>query len=209
MKNDCLLHFKNPYQFKNFIFELGIYNGWRIDCGLMNNRGKNIESRGYTKILRKLFEENKLFRKQVSIAEIVSFLDTFVHLERVLNLLISKEEQNIIKEIEILFEYKIEMSKMSRVDCIIKYKDRICLFELRTVDSFNKLKTAYDKKRIELMIYKDMMLNYMDKIDKIVVLPLIGLYEYKDKKLNQEFYENNLKNAEFACEYIQRYILQK
>jgi len=209
MKNDCLLHFKNPYQFKNFIFELGIYNGWRIDCGLMNNRGKNIESRGYTKILRKLFEENKLFRKQVSIAEIVSFLDTFVHLERVLNLLISKEEQNIIKEIEILFEYKIEMSKMSRVDCIIKYKHRICLFELRTVDSFNKLKTAYDKKRIELMIYKDMMLNYMDKIDKIVVLPLIGLYEYKDKKLNQEFYENNLKNAEFACEYIQRYILQK
>lgn len=208
MEKDCLLYFKNPDLFKSFIQEFDIMHGWKIESGLMNNRGKAIEDKLYTKKLRDLFSERDLFRKKVSVAEVVSWLDTFVHLDRIINFLKDRIEYSIYKDIEIVIEYVIEMSKMSRVDCIIKYESRICLIEFRTVNKFDRMKAAFDKKRIELMIYKDLMLNYLEPPTKIVLLPFIGLYEYKEKQIAQKHYENNVKNAQFASNYISRYILE-
>ena len=207
MKDESLIHFNNPMKYNNFIEELDIYNGWQIESGLMNDRGEKIRNKSYSVKLRKLFNDKKMFRKSVSISEIVTWLDSFVHIDRILTLLRINFDTEILNEIEISFEYIIEMSKKSRVDCIIKYKNRYCLIEFRTVNKFERMKAAYDKKRIELMIYKDMMENYMPIDSKIIVLPFIGLYEFEEGKLIEKHRINNIKQAQFASEYIDKYLV--
>lgn len=209
MKRDCLLHFENADKFREFIFEQNICNKWKIQKGLMNTRGSAISEKRYCIELRRIFDEKKLFYKKVSVAEIVSWLDTFVHLNRVFDYIESKHGSIVSNSFEILIEYKIEMSKMSRIDCIIKRNSKYCLIELRTVNGFERMKSAFDKKRLELMIYKDLMLNYIDPASKIVVLPFIGLYEYCGGEKIVGFYNNNIKQAEFCCDYISRFVLDK
>ena len=209
MEDKTLLYFRNPYQFKNFIIELGVYNGWKIESGLMNDRGAAISNRGYSKRLKEIFAEKKLYHKNVSVAEIVSWLDTFVHVDRILGELISNQDDSVIQNIEVYIEYKIEMAKLARVDCMFKFGKKYCLLEFRTVNKFERMKSAYEKKRIELMIYKDLMENYIEHPAKIVVFPFIGLFEYDENRLVKEHYENNVKTAKYAAEYISKYILKK
>lgn len=207
MKNNSLIYFKNPQEFDVFINDMDIYNGWKIESGFMNDRGEKIRNKSYSVKLRKLFNDKEMFRKSVSISEIVTWLDSFTHITRILTLLRLNFDADVIKEIEISFEYVIEMSKKSRIDCIIKYRDRLCLLEFRTVSKFEKMKTAFDKKRIELMIYKDMMGNYMPEKYKIIVLPFIGLYEYEEEKLIEKHKTNNINQAKFASQYIEMYLV--
>lgn len=209
MENNCLLSFDNPRQYREYLEEIGIYGYWRISSGLMNDRGKLIEEKSYVNILRKIFFDNHLYYKQVSIAEIVSWLDTFVHLNRILNHLIVEQPIEIVSKIQIIIEYKIEMAKLARVDCIIKYNNKYCLLEFRTVNKFEKMKSAYEKKRLELMIYKDLMENYIEYPAKIVVFPFIGLYEFDQNKRVNSHIENNKKTAKYASDYITRYVLNK
>ena len=82
MKNDSLFYFNNPNDFKKFINSLNIYNDWKIGKGTMNSRGESIRNKGYTNFLRDKFNSKRMFRRSVSISEIVSWLDSFVIMRR-------------------------------------------------------------------------------------------------------------------------------
>jgi len=157
MKQDALGYFKNPKQYNEFVDSLDIYNGWKITKGLMNARGEIIRHKSYANQLRRMFSLKKAFRREVSISEIVSWLDSFVIMSRVIDNLkksISNEEYD---KIEIYFEYIIKMSKKMRIDFIIKYNESLLLLEMRMVDNFKKIKGTWTKKKSELLIYKELI----------------------------------------------------
>ena len=208
MKNKSLLYFSNPVEFINYINQIEIYKEWKIESGYMNDRGSKITESKYFRDMRWLFDEKNIFRKKVSIAELTTWLDTFIHLERILTLLIANYPNKILSKIEISFEYVIDMSKQSRVDTIIKFNNNYILFEFSTVSNFTKMKSAFDKKRLELLLYKDMMANYIDYPSKLVLFPFIGLYEFNNSVLEDKHYQNNKKQAAYAYEYIKKYVLK-
>ena len=207
MEKSTLLYFGNPIKFVEYIQKFDIYRSWKIEKGLMNDRGLKVDGSEFSVELRRNFEEKNMFRKKVSIAEMTTWLDSFVHLERLCNLMIANFSKDQLNQIEVGFEYVVKMSKKSRVDVVIRYKSKYCLFEFSTVNSFYKLKPAYDKKRLELMIYKDMMHNYIEFPSKIICYPFIGLYEYERGNRNEKFYNNNINNITYAYEYLKEFLL--
>ncbi len=206
-ENNAMLYFKGISGFKKYLKEINVYGGWKIESGLMNDRGKLIDKKNYVAKLRNQFNKKKLFYKSVSISEIVTWLDTFVHITRIIEQLEYEIEKSILNQIEIIFEYVIEMSKMARVDVIFKYKYKMCLMEFSLVNGFNRMRRAYEKKRIELMIYKDLMRNYISEEYKIIVFPFIALFEYSDKTDILKHIESNEKQACFAAEYLAKYVI--
>ena len=207
MNKSTLLYFGNPIEFVNYVHQFETYRNWKIKKGLMNDRGLEIEGTEFSVEMRRIFKEKEMFRKKVSIAELTTWLDSFVHLERLCNIMIANFNNNQLNQIEVGFEYVIEMSKKSRVDVIIKYKNKYCLFEFSTVNSLYKLKPQFDKKRLELMIYKDMMQNYIEHPSKIICYPFIGLYEYDGKRRVEKYYQNNINNISYAYEYLKKFLL--
>jgi hypothetical protein len=205
---NCLIYFRNPGEFLDFETSLGVYNGWKIASGLMNTRGEAVRNKFYTIRLRQMFNDNNLFRRQVSIAEIVSWLDTMIHLKRIVKALFQRLCKEKYLKLEIIFEYVIEHSKKSRIDVVFKYDSNYCLFEFRTVDDFKKIKSNFDKKRIELMIYKDMLQNYIEYPSKIIVFPFIGLFEFKNNSMVNAHIDYNIKQVEFTCDYITSFLIK-
>lgn len=208
MKGNKFIEFKGVFEFENFIKRLNIYGDeWRIESGLLNERGNKVKNKRYFTKLRSTFDNTGIFRKKVSIAETISWLDSFTHVMRIIKLLKLKHGVDILNDIEIILEYVIEMSKMSRVDVIFKYQKKICLFEFTTVNKFERMKRAYQQKRLELLIYKDLMLNYLTSDIRIFVFPFVGLYEYFNNTRVESHYFNNVKQAEFATEYISKFLI--
>lgn len=210
MIGEKFLEFNGVYAFEEFVKELHIYNNeWKIRDGLLNDRGKAVQNRRYFKVLRDRFDSLNLFHMKVSLAETVSWLDSFTHVQRIIGKLKETESKANLNEVKILFEYVIEMSKSSRVDVIFKFKNRLCLLEFSTVNKFERVKRAFQQKRVELMIYKDLMLNYLPEDSRIIVLPFIGLYEYHKRHRVESHYYNNVKQAEFAAEYISKFLINE
>lgn len=206
MINSSLLYFKGPKKLIDFIHQFEVYKNWKIQNGIMNDRGYDAQDSDFFIQMTKLFADKEMFHRKVSIAELTTWLDSFVHLERLCNLLLANLSMDILDEIEIAFEYIVEMSKKSRVDVIFKYRNRYCLFEFTTVNSFGRIKTAFDKKRLELIIYKDMMQNYIDYPSKLICYPFVGLHEYVGDHRRDSFYENNIKNISYAYEYLKKFL---
>ncbi|AIO18182.1 hypothetical protein KQ51_00280 [Candidatus Izimaplasma bacterium HR1] len=206
MEKESLLYFKSPKELSNFISELNVYNGWKIQEGIMNERGKLIEDKIYTRMLRELFREKNFFRRNVSLAEIISWLDNLTLIQRLLNKLEVAIPSGKFNDLEISVEYMIQMSKRMRVDYVIIYKKNILLLELRTVSSFNKVRPTWEKKFHELLIYKELMSYYIKDFD-IKCYALIPLYEYSNKIRKEKHIDNNDKQLDYLVEYISRYII--
>ncbi len=208
MKQDALGYFKNPKQYNEFVDSLDIYNGWKITKGLMNARGEIIRHKSYANQLRRMFSLKKAFRREVSISEIVSWLDSFVIMSRVIDNLkksISNEEYD---KIEIYFEYIIKMSKKMRIDFIIKYNESLLLLEMRMVDNFKKIKGTWTKKKSELLIYKELISNYIED-KRILTYAFISLYEYNGKEKDLAHVKYNNDQAQYLAEYIRKFIINR
>jgi len=208
MKQDALGYFKNPKKYNEFIDSLDIYNGWKITKGLMNARGEIIRHKSYANQLRRMFSLKKAFRREVSISEIVSWLDSFVIMNRVIDNLkksISNEEYD---KIEIYFEYIIKMSKKMRIDFIIKYNESLLLLEMRMVDNFKKIKGTWTKKKSELLIYKELISNYIED-KRILTYAFISLYEYNGKEKDLAHVKYNNDQAQYLAEYIRKFIINR
>ncbi len=209
MKNDALAFFKEPNDFNRFIYQFDIYNGWKIGKGTMNSRGELIRNKSYTRNLKKLFSDKNAFRREVSISEIVSWLDSFVILMRVIEKLrINLSSEEFVK-VKIYFEYIIKMSKKMRVDFIIEYEDTLLLLELRMVNNFRKIRGTWSNKKGELLIYKELMNNYIDDKFKILTFAFISLYEYEGREeiIAHSHYNNN--QVSFLVEYIQKFMIKR
>ncbi len=206
MKDDSLLYFDSPVTFFEFLEELGINEKWRVQEGLMNERGKRIEQKSYTLYLRQLFTERGFFRRLVSLAEVVSWLDNLVLISRFLRKLQYTISHSDFIQIEISIEYMIHMSKKMRIDYVFKYRHNILLVELRTVNSFSKVRSTWNKKFQELMIYKELMSYYLHDYN-FRVYALIPLYEYVKGRVVQKHYQNNENQLDYLCKYTQKYLI--
>lgn len=205
MINDTLLYFSNPQEFFDFVYSQKIDDGWRIYSGMMNSRGKSIKEKPYTKLLADTFNAKGFFRKKVSVAEIVSWIDNFLYMQRILQQIKKDIGDNLYDQIEIFFEYKIIMSKNMRIDFIIKYNDKLLLLEFRTLDRFEKIRSAWDKKKLELIIYKELMQNYIqDK--KFLTYAFIGLYEYEHSKIVSKHKDYNLNQVKYLSKYAKLFM---
>jgi hypothetical protein len=208
MKNNTLMFFDNPSEFLVFLHELDLYYEWRIQKGLLNDRGKSIENKNYVVRLRNLFDNRDFFRKKVSIAEIVSWLDTMSIMKRLMISLQQSTTKEQYTSMKIYIEYVIEMSKKMRIDYLLEYEDKILLLEFRTVSKFEKIRPTWQMKFHELLVYKELMSYYLTT-KKIFVYSFVCMYEYDGSNLiiKQRQYNNN--QIAFLTEYLKRYIFTK
>ncbi|MFK5883987.1 MAG: hypothetical protein QM489_06610 [Candidatus Izemoplasma sp.] len=207
MKNESMLYFSNLNDFSNFVYALDIYNGWRINSGILNSRGEKIRDKEYTKKLRKIFNDKKLFRRSVSISEIVSWLDSYL----IINRFIFELQKNILPidfdNFQIYCEYKINLSKMRRIDFILAYQNKVLLIEFRLTDKFSNLSNNWNKKMLELIIYKELLSNYLDSKTKIYLYAFISLPEYRDKEKLVKHIEYNNNSINHMVQYVIEYML--
>lgn len=209
MKNESLFYFNNPSDFLKFLSTLDIYNNWKIGNGTMNSRGESIRHKGYTNYLREKFNNKRMFRRSVSISEIVSWLDSFVIMRRFIDKLRNSIKKSEFNEIEIYCEYMIKMSKKMRVDFIIKYKNIVLLIEFRMVNKFTKIKATWNKKKLELLVYKELLENYTNDDIKILTFAFISLYEYDGRELDNIHLNYNNNQIDFLIDYFVEFVIKK
>lgn len=206
MRENSLIYFENPSQMMDFIDSLEIYNGWRIESGLLNDRGKLIEDKQYTKMLRDSFAKKGFFRKRVSLAEIVSWLDNLILIRRLFLDLKKQIPLKVFESMKISVEYMIEMSKKMRVDYLISYNNKVLILELRTVNSFSRIRSTWEMKFSELKVYKELMSYYMcDK--NFYLFALIPMFEYDDNKKVPKNINYNNNQIKYLSEFIKKYLI--
>lgn len=207
-KNNSMIGFDSPGEFYDFYTSLGILHEWKIVTGKMNDRGSRIENRGYTHKLRHLFKEKNLFRRMVSIAEIVSFLDEYHLLRRILHRLKDQLSEEQYTSLKIFLEYKIPYSKNRRVDIIFQVDQKLLLFEFRLSSTFPNQSAMWQKKELELVIYKELMMNYLPQEYKIFLYAFIGMPEYDLGKKIEKHIMYNETNIDFFVDYLITYLFE-
>lgn len=205
MKEDSLFYFSSPSEFKSFAYDLNIYNGWSLQKGLLNDRGRKIRNKVYTNRFIDIFEKKGFFRKKVSLAEIVSWLDNISVILRILERLEKELTIEMYQSIYIVMEYRIKLSKNMRIDFILGYKGRMILLEMRTLCGFEKIRQTWQKKFYELMIYKELLSYY--RTEKIIIYSMIILYEYDGKSRVEKHYDYNCNQIIHISRYINEYLL--
>ena len=209
MREDSLLYFDNPDEMIIFIDKLDIYNGWKISKGTMNERGELIRNKAYSKLLRNIFSDKEAFRRKLSISETVSWLDSFEIMRRVILELRQNISKDIYTNIGIHFENIIKMSKKMRIDFIFEYNNQILLLEFRMVNDYTKIRSTWSKKKGELLVYKELMCNYIDDKVKILTFAFISMYEYENRNKIASHVNYNNNQVSFLVEYIQKFMINK
>ena len=101
-----------------------------------------------------------------------------------------------------LMEYVIKHSKLMRIDFIILYENRILLIDFRLVDDFNKVKSTWSKKKQELLVYKELLQNYIHSDYDVYTYAMIIMYEYVGNSGNQKHIKFNNDQIEHLALYI-------
>lgn len=208
MDNNAMIYFENVNKFYEFYKQLDIYGTWKIYSGKLNDRGSKIYSKSYTKKLRTIFNEKQLFRRNVSIAEIVSWLDNYIIILRLFNYLENKIDDDIILKMSILLEYKINYSKNRRIDMILCYKEKILLVEFMLSSRFPNISNVWQRKEMELIIYKELISNYIKNKD-IIIYAFIAMPEYDNTGEIEKNIKYNTQNIYYFGDYIIEYLLDE
>lgn len=208
MNNNAMIYFKNAKKFYDFYKQLDIYGTWKIYAGKLNDRGSKIHGKSYTNKLRLIFNEKQLFRRNVSIAEIVSWLDNYIIILRLFNYIENKTNNNISSNISILLEYKIKFSKNRRIDMILRYKNKILLVEFMLSSRFPNISNVWQKKEMELIIYKELLSNYI-KNNEIIIYAFIAMPEYNNTGKIDKNIKYNAQNIAYFGDYIIEYLLDE
>lgn len=201
-KKNAMLSFEKLQDFGAFYKTLKVQGRWKIQTGKMNDRGKVIENNYYAKVLRKIFMDKQLFRRNVSIAEIISFLDEYVFIERIINDLSKKACETIFSKIKLHLEYKIPFSKNRRIDMIFEYNKKILVVEFRLSMDFPNQSAMWLKKETELIIYKELLSNFIGEDYKILLYALIGMPEYHQNNIIEKNVVYNTTNVQFFTDYL-------
>ncbi len=208
ISDNSMLDFSNLNDFLSF-YERVLNTRWNIQTGDFNTRGKEIYNKPYTEKLRLLFHEKKLFRRTVSIAEIVSWLDSYVIIKRLINFLNNNLKDNEFNRLSLYCEYRIAMSKNRRIDFVFEYENKLLLIEFRLSEKFPNVSNVWQKKELELIIYKELMSNYIKESTKIYIYAFIAMPEYrKDIRIDKHVTYNH-NNVKHLGEYIIKYLIDR
>ena len=205
LENNAVLSFKSMNEFIEIMNEFKIPKKWKMQKGILNSRGFEIKDKEYVILLKDLFQKSKLFRRNVSIAEIVSWLDSFVVIKRLLSLM--EEQEEVFKDFEFYFEYKIEMSKNRRIDYIIRNHDKLLLIEFRSTEKFDNISSVWQKKELELLIYKELLCNYLPEEIKVRIYSFVMMPEYSDSTRIEKNAKYNNDNIKYLLEFIKKYLM--
>jgi len=205
-EQNSMASFSNLDDFNRFYESLSIQGGWKIKSGLMNRRGEAIENTAYVHYLKKLFMKKDLFRRNVSIAEVVSFLDGYEFLSRTIKNLKEKLQQEVFEKIKVHIEYKIPYSKNRRIDYLFEYDNNILLTEFRLSSDFPNQGSTWHKKELELIVYKELLRNFI--LDKSIYLyALIGMPEYTHQAPIHKNILYNDNNIDFFADYLITFLI--
>ncbi len=207
LAKEAMMSFENPKEYLEFLSKLKFPESWKVENGLLNERGKRIIDKYYTLKLKQIFNEKKLFRRNVSIAEIVSWLDGFVLMTRVIKHLNLKVDEKCFSKLKIHFEYRIRMSKNRRIDYVFEYENRILIIELRLSDKFPNLSNTWQKKELELIVYKELLHNYLPHKTRIIIYAFIFMPEYNENSKILKNIKYNKENINFFVEYVMKYLI--
>ncbi len=206
--DESMLAFDSLNEFADFYEGLKIRNKWKIKLGDMNHRGTFIYDKPYTKQLRDLFAKKKLFRRNVSIAEIVSWLDSYVIIDRVINKLSDILSEAEYQEIKLYSEYRIRLSKNRRIDFIFEKGEKMLIAEFRLSDKFPNMTNIWQKKETELIIYKELLGNYLNNY-QIYVYAFIAMPEFSGEQALDKNQTYNNNNVDHFARYIATYLFDK
>lgn len=208
-KDNSMVSFGSLDGFKSFYYDFDFYSDWKITTARNNLRGEVIRDKPYVNRIRELFAEKKLFRRNISIAEIVSILDSYSIMMRAfdkLKALCNNEEWSAIK---LHSEYKIYFSKNRRIDFVLEYEERLLLIEFRVSNIFPNVSTIWQKKENELLVYKELLNNYLSDSYKIHLYAFIAMSEYEGRKPIPKHIKYNDDNARFFAEYVYEFVISR
>lgn len=208
-KENSMLAFDSILDFKAFYRDLSMMNDWIITMEKNNVRGEKIKDKRYVEYLRELFMQKNLFRRNISIAEIVSLLDSYSIMLKVLRHLEAMIEPECLENMKLYSEYKIYFSKNRRIDYIIEYGNKLLLIEFRVSYTFPNLSSMWQKKETELLFYKELMGNYLPERYKIHLFAFIAMPEVDNGYWMPKHVKYNNDNAKFFAEYIKAFIVDQ
>ncbi len=207
LSEDSMKSFSNFNEFYQFYDELNIYNPWRITNEPINDRGERVRNSYYTNVFRNLFNEKHLFRRSVSVGELVSFTDNFYLIKKVIDELSSILSEKEFNEFSLYSEYRIRMSKNRRIDFILVYKKKVLLLEFRISNTFPNISNIWQRKEAELLIYKELLKNYINRDYNVYIYAFIGMPEYMNKQPVPKQVKYNDDNTKHLAKYIKQFIV--
>ncbi len=77
------------------------------------------------------------------------------------------------------------------------------------VNNFTKIKTTWNKKKLELLIYKELLENYIPKDKKILTFAFISLFEYHGRVVDDIHLNYNNNQIDFLIEYVTDFMIKK
>jgi len=208
-EKQSMLSFKGVNDFLCFYEGLNIYGHWRITDQKTNDRGEKVRSASYMNLLRNKFNEKHLFRRQVSISELISFVDSFYLMTIIFDKLKTMISDDLFNSIEIFCEYRINLSKNKRVDLLLVHKQKVVLIEFRISNTFPNMSSIWQKKTLELIVYKELLSYYIGNTYSIYNYAFIGMPEYtgsKGRDLVPKHYDYNRNNANHLADFLKTYL---
>lgn len=208
-KENSMVAFDSVLEFEGFLERLKMPSNWAITMEKNNLRGERIKDRQYVNRLRNLFMEKGLFRRNISIAEIVSLLDSYTIMIRVIEHLKGMVGATRLKDLKMYSEYKIYFSKNRRIDYVLEYNKRLLLIEFRVSFTFPNLSSMWQKKETELLFYKELLSNYLPESYKVHLFAFIAMPEVDNGYRVPKHVKYNNDNSRFFAEYIKTFILDQ
>lgn len=205
-QSESMIYFRDLHELEDYYEKFKIYQKWKITDEDVNIRGNIVRNADYIKFFRNKFNEKNLFRRSVSIAELVSFIDSYYLMRKIIVKLRQEITTIEFTNFSLVSEYRIKMSKNRRIDFMFLYKSKILLVEFRITNKFPNQGSTWQRKETELIIYKELLTNYI-KDKEIYIYAFLGMPEYKN---NQKIVKNikyNDTNIGHFVEYIKSFII--
>jgi len=208
LSENSMVAFENPQGFRHFYQKLLQGKEWKISSLSLNHRGYQLQKENFVSYLRNLFNAKGLFRRSVSIAEIISFMDSYYIMDKVFNSLEKLLDPEDFKKLSLYCEYKIKYSKNRRIDYVLRFHDKILIIEFRLSATFPNMSNVWQKKENELLIYKELLSNYFPQECKILVYAFIAMPEFNDHTAIFKHIQYNNQNAKYFAEYINEFLIK-
>lgn len=205
-QTESMLFFDSLYDLEVFYQKFPIYQKWKITDQDINIRGNSVRNADYINYFKDKFNEKGLFRRSVSIAELVSFVDGYYIMKKIIEKLKNEITLSQFINVSLVSEYRIKMSKNRRIDFIFIYKSKILLVEFRITNKFPNQGSIWQRKETELLIYKELLTNYI-KDKEIYIYAFLGMPEHKNNQLIEKNIKYNENNIGHFVEYIKTFIL--
>ncbi len=203
---NSMISFNSPSNFLSFYEGLNIKD-WKMSDDFINDRGYAIRDTSYGKTFKKLFNDKHLFRRKLSVGELVSFVDNFYLVNKLMLILKDMLREDEYKKLKLFSEYRIILSKNRRIDFILEYEERILLIEFRISNRFPNVSSIWQRKEAELLIYKELINNYLPKRKETYIYAFIGMPEYTMNAPVEKHINYNNNNLEHLAKYINMFIV--